>query len=412
MNFRLQALLENFDNKSYRNYFFAVMLSLTGVGFFLYTQGWYVLHLTGSKLSVGLSWSIFFAPGLFFLPIMGKLLDVAPIKKTLVILEFTKAGILLIFIPVLYFFPSVYFVYMMSALFGIFFSVFLPSIFVVLKKIIAEKDLAKYSHLLELSLQIGSSASIYCSGCLYKTVGFLFLVGMGGLLMLLAGFVMMNVIIINSSIYTQFNLLAEYKNFFTSINELIRKKTLSKKTYLFGLLHQFPQNIVLALNIPLLLYVYEIMQKGPVQYGILDSLIGISAMFIGLFWTKHYLKGQEKSLVVAMPLFSALTFAAIFFISPIGIFAYGIFCIVAIFLTSSKVQCRAAVLKNTPNDIIGQLTAFYQVGNYIIMIILAFTFSYLCQHLPINEIFLIIGALMLSFSLFLTWAYTGDQNGS
>ena len=206
-------MLDSFDNKAYRNYFFAVMLSLTGVGFFLYTQGWYVLHLTGSKLSVGLSWGIFFAPGLFFLPIMGKLLDIAHVKKALVVFELAKAGILLLFVPLLFFFPRVQLVYLMSALFGIVFSVFIPSIFVVLKKIVAEKDASKYSHLLELSLQIGSSASILAAGYLYSTLGFLVLTGIGGVLIALAGLVMASVSISANSNVSKLNILGEYKNF-------------------------------------------------------------------------------------------------------------------------------------------------------------------------------------------------------
>jgi len=404
----LEEIFSGLKDRSYRNYFFAVMLSLTGVGFFLYTQGWYILHLTGNKLSVGLSWSIFFTPGLLFLPIVGRLLDIASVKKLLAILEFSKAGILLVFIPILYFFPSVFLVYLLSGLFGIFFVVFIPSIFVVLKKIIKEQYLAKESHLLEIALQIGSSLAIFCSGYLYQQLNFLVLIGIGGLLIALSGKLMLRVTIV-SNIKTQpFSPFKEYKKFFNSIFEIIGQGKQNRKIYLFGMLHQLPQNIVLALNIPLLLYVYEAMQKGPFEYGMLDSLIGIVAMFTGLFWTRYYLKGQEKFLVIIMPFCAALIFIGVVLFPAIGITPYVIFAILAIFLTSSKVQCRAAVLKKTPIAIIGQLTAFYQVGNYLILLLLTFALSYLCQHVNAQLVFLLISAVMFGFSWFLVWAYTGE----
>ena len=65
-------------------YFIAMIISLIGIDLFVYTQGWYMLSLTGSKLAVGLSWSIFFTPSLFFMPVIGRLLDSHYVKKILV----------------------------------------------------------------------------------------------------------------------------------------------------------------------------------------------------------------------------------------------------------------------------------------------------------------------------------------
>jgi MFS family permease len=112
------------DYQSYWIYFFAVMFSLIGINLFIYSQGWYVLDISGSKLSVGLSWSLFFTPGLFLLPVVGKLLDSEGAKKVLLFFEFGRAAVLFTFIPVLYLVPTVHMVYIMSAIFGLFFCTF------------------------------------------------------------------------------------------------------------------------------------------------------------------------------------------------------------------------------------------------------------------------------------------------
>jgi MFS family permease len=393
------------ENLDYWKYFFVVMLSLIGNGLFLYTQGWYVLDLTRTKLSVGLSWTTFFVPGLFFLPVMGKLLDLPSVKDFLVRLEFIKAFLLLAFIPILHFMPSRHFVYLLSGLSGVAFSVFLPSIYVVLKKILAQEQVSKYSHMLELSIQLASIASVCASGFLYKTFGFLALLGAASAAGISAGMILMTMNIPANRNGSRLRVLDEYKRFFGAFKEIRHEKSRERKMHLFGILHQFPQNVILALNIPLLLYVYETMRKGPVEYGILDGLLGGAAILTGMYWTKYYRKSQKRRLVLGMPLLSSFFLFCITFIPSAGIAPYAVFCLSFIFLTSSKIQCRAAVLIVTPAETMGRMTSFYQTASYAVMLALALGISCLCQKMPIHAVFLVLGALMMGFTLFLKWAY-------
>lgn len=95
-------------NLTYRRYFISVILSISGIGFFLYTQGWFILNLKGGSLSVGLAWSIFFTPSIFVLPIFGKLLNSVYSKKTIVYSEFLKAFLMIIFIPIIYIYGQIF----------------------------------------------------------------------------------------------------------------------------------------------------------------------------------------------------------------------------------------------------------------------------------------------------------------
>jgi len=400
-------------NADYWLYFISILLSLVGINLFVYTQGWYVLQLTGDNLSVGLSWSIFFTPSLVFLPIMGKLLDSSAVKKVLIFFEFAKAAILLAFIPLLYFIPNLYLVYLMSGLFGIFFSTFYPSIYVVLKKVVPESDAAKYSHMFELSIQIASILAMTLSGLLYKTLGFLPLVGMGGFLLILSGLLISKIQIKRGNFVASFNLLEEYKNFLGLFKIVFNKKDeTAKRTYLFGVFHQFPQNIVLAVNIPILLYVYQVMQKGPFEYGILDGVAGLAAFMAGLFWTKYYKRGQSKILLVGMPVLTAMSFCLIATLRPVSILPYSAIFLMSLFLTSSKIQCRAAVLIATPADLMGRLTTFYQTMSYAFMIVLVFTISYLCHITSINTVFFVFAILMSVFTLFISWVYQPETESA
>lgn len=405
----MKFLVEIRANRDYWLYFFSVLLSLVGIDLFVYTQGWYVLQLTGSHLSVGFSWSIFFTPSLFLLPIMGSLLDSPGVKKVLITFEFLKSAILLLFIPILYLMPSIYFVYLMSALFGIFFSTFYPSIYVVLKKVVPTDLAAKYSHLFELSIQVASMIAMALAGLLYVMLGFLPLIAMGSLLLIFSALIMTRIHIKQNVSFESIHLLNEYKKFFDLFKIVFGRKNDNRRTYLFGVLHQFPQNIILAINIPILLYVYNVMKKGPYEYGMLDSVAGLAAFLAGIFWTKYYKKGQSKKLLVSMSLLTVLSFLLIAILHPKSILPYGAFFLMSLFLTSSKIQCRAAVLMTTPAEVMGRLTAFYQTISYALMIMLAFATSYLCYLMSINTVFAFFALLMSAFTLFIIWIYQPES---
>lgn len=398
------------DSRQYWVYFFAVMFSLIGINLFVYSQGWYALDLSGNKLSVGLAWSLFFTPGIFLLPVIGSLLDSDKLKKVMLFFEFGRAFILLAFIPILYYTPNVYILYLMSACFGLFFSTFYPSIYVVLKKIISDEVISKYSHLFETSIQIASSVSILIAGMLYKKIGFFNLVALGALFLISSGVLMLTLKFNATNKNTHFSLINEYKSFFNLFGNVFQNKVLEKKQFLFGIFHQFPQNIIFATNIPLLLYVYETMKKGPFEYGILDALVGVVAMIIGMFWTKYYLYSQKKNLVLLMSLFASISFFAIGWVPATGVLPYIMFCFMAAFLVSTKIQCRAAILKSTPAELMGRLTSFYQVITYFITLSLAFFLSFLCQQIKVQSVFLLISLFVFLFFLFLSWVYNPKED--
>ena len=76
----------------------------------------------------------------------------------------------------------------MSACFGAVFSTFYPSIYVVLKRIVPQKEISRYSHLFELSIQIASAISILLSGFLYELLGFFVLTTIGSVALIISGY--------------------------------------------------------------------------------------------------------------------------------------------------------------------------------------------------------------------------------
>jgi len=109
--------------------------------------------------------------------------------------------------------------------------------------------------------------------------------------------------------------------------------------------------------------------------------------------------------VVVLIVAAFIIFGLIYFVDPESYIVYFVFPLLGFFLCSSKIQCRAAVLTQTPSDKIGELTAFYQAATYLILIVMSFSISCLAYILSPKIIFLLLGVLMLLFSVYIWNSY-------
>lgn len=403
-------------NRNFLIYFFIIVLSLAGINLFIYTQSWYVMEISSSKLSVGLAWSIFFTPGLFLLPILGKVLDHYNLNKMLSFFDYSRAIILLIFIPILKMTESVYTVYILSAFIGFLFASFYPSIYVVLKRVIPEEKLAKFSHLIELAIQISSAISIISAGYLYESIGFIKLMLVAVCLLLISGFLYRYMHIPNDNEIEPLEIKVLFKNSFMNLIYTIKNffdnssDKYERNSYLFGLVHLFPQALIMSMNILIVLYVYEVMIKGPVEYGFLDSCIGFAAILASGVWAKYNKLSTNKNMIIVMLIFSMILFISIGILPANTLLPYGLFFLLGFFITSVKMQNRAAVLKITSNNIIGELVSIYQIINYIVTLTLAFIFSYLLQFYNVRELFIFLGVFILFYTIIIWCVYTPNRN--
>jgi MFS family permease len=385
--------------KNYWFFFVAALFSLTGVNFYAYTQGWYLLALTGEKLSVGISWSILFLPSLFFLPVMGKMLDTLPLKKVLICFEIAKLGVLASFVLVSQFVESKWIVYLFTSLFGLSFAPFYPSLYVVLKKLTPKSTETKYSHLFEISIQISSIVAVLSAGYLYQSLGFFNLVGLGCACIFISIFFLATIRF--PAIGTKVPVSSIFKGYsetWSIAKSIFSNSTLSARQILFGILHQFPQNIVLVGNIPLILFVYEVMKKGPVEFGIMDAIYGVSAMGVSFVWARQHAGSQTKIAFMLSLLGAGLSLCLMSIISVELIWPYLATAILASMLTSSKILSRAAVVRMIPADKMGVMSTSFQTFSYISLITMFFAFSFLSSIYSARIIYGLLGVLLLLFS--------------
>jgi hypothetical protein len=394
------------STQNYWIFFLSTISSLLAINLIVYSQGWYILALTGQKLSVGLSFGLFFIPGLFLLPGMKRILDSAHIKRNLILTEVFRAVLMLAFIPILNLYPRVEVMYLLIALFGISFSVFFPAVYVVLKQVAPIHAPTRYVHLHEVAIQVASNTAVLAVGFIYESFGFQPIMAISAVFSLASVILIARLNITGKD--TQGSFLNDYRQIGQSIQTAFSRPH-DRKFLLFGMAHQFPQNIILVLNIPILLYVYEVLKKGAIEYSILDALFGMGAMIAGLLLAKYHIQSLKKPIVLVSTVCASLALASIAFGPSTSVWPYLLFFLAAGLLTASKLVCRAVIIKNVPDAELPRLSIVFQTLNQFLLVLMFFGTAILSEIVNARVVFAVMSVLILAFSAVLLFLYEDDR---
>lgn len=380
------------------------MSSLMAANLFIFSQGWYLLHLTGEKVSVGLSWSLFFLPGLVFMPVIGKLLSGIYLKRLLLIFELTRIVLFLGLILCLSFYSSSVVIYVFIVLFGIALTPYYPTIYALLKKTSPSEKTTSYSHWFEAGFQLATMLSVIMAGIIYEKFGFMTVLYMA-LVLFAVAVVFWALLIVNrdESSSDPFSFFQCYVDFGRLFHNVFRQNGRAHSSQIqgtlrFGCIHLIPSAIILTSNIPILLYVHEVMKKGPIEYSILDGVYSSGAFVAGLIWGKysHLSKGLRTFVLVS--LFSSLMLLLFGHYSGEGLVPYGLIFIAATFLGSSKSMSRAKVLEDLPEALVAQASSLFQFCGALQTVALAFVITHFSVHVSVASLFTILAGVMVIYS--------------
>lgn len=392
-------------------YFFSSLLSLIGSNLFMFTQGWYLLQLTGEKTSVGTTWTIFFIPGLILLPIIGRILDRPDLKTILAKIEFAKVVLFTTFMILIGHYPSKYLVYLLAVLYGMAFAPYFPSTYVLIKRLVESSKQARYSHLFEISLQLSNIIAVFASGFLFEALGFHNLLGLSAAFIALGavGILTLKLDLPNSTVHSK-SFVSAYTDLLNLLVEIRRDKVLTSKQFLFGSIHQFPHALIMVSNVPLILYVYEIMRKTPREFGMIDSSIGAMGVIAGLFWARFHKYSERKSVFIFTSIFAGVATLSLGLMSHSKILPYFGIALMGGLLISSKIIARAAVVYMLPKNRVGLYSSIFQTLGSMIMLSLFVITSLLSRVLTADLLFVMLGGLMLLYSAGLTLLYTPPKH--
>ncbi|MBI4405644.1 MAG: MFS transporter [Deltaproteobacteria bacterium] len=367
--------------------------------------GWYLLQLTGQKLSVGIAWTLIFVPGILFLPFSASLLDLCKARSVILFFEVLKVLLLLAAASFLVVRPSSGVVYLLSILFGLAFAPFYPMGYVAVKRYSQSDVVAKHSSLLEVSIQIACIIGVVLTGFLLEKIGFV------AILFLASAFGLASVVVAvllkpatgdeNRQGVFEYFLRSSAKNSLVSFSSAIKKSiALSgryRQTAWFGLIHQIPQNLILVSNVPLLIYVSDAMKKGPFEYGLLDAVFSVLALGCGFYWSTR--KCFSLSSVALSSVCSGVTLVLFGLVSPNGLMPYLVMILLAVAMVSAKIHSRSFLLQIVDESDIGVLSSFFQLVSYVVMLAMFFLISFLCDRWHVSFAYYALGICALLYAV-------------
>jgi MFS family permease len=400
--------------KTYWLFCLVTVLALSSVNLYAYTQSWYALQLTGEKLGVGLTWTLFFVPGVVLMPALQRSLNRWDGRQLLMASQAAQALVFGIFACTLSLHPSIWQIYLLALMFGVTFAPFYPVTYIILKNALPEQKAVRYSNFFEIMVQVAGVLAAFLANALLAKLGFITILGIA------AAFSVLAVVVLS---FMQWNATSTTSPKETSepvqkgtgniLRFLIPKTGYAPNTdsrvLAFGFIHQLPQNLILVSNVPLVLYVYEIMKKGPLEYAALDAIYGVVAMAASLLWAKFSRASAEPKQLAIHAVLSGVGLWVLAIAHADGIMPYAIYTVLSFFMVSSKIQSRAIVVKNMSEDALTQFTPVYQFwGNTLLMVMFALI-TQLSSVTDIRTTYLVLGSFSVIFAVATTVAFNGKN---
>jgi MFS family permease len=353
---------------NYWRYFFSSVFSLMSINSFLIAQGWQIYELTGERMAVSTFWVLFMLPGILLLPYVGKFLESEEMPKPLIWLEITKAVFFFAFGMCAPYFHSVEFFYLGTVIVGLTIAPLYPSIYYMISRIstdVEDKD-GRLSNIFELAVQFSSLLGAPLAGVLYPKVGFANLLLISSVLNLVSGALIWKIRFVT---VPKPNPDQERLTFLSAFRLL--RKSLGASRVWFVALHMVPQNAILVLTVPFVVYVSSVMKEGPEVLGYIEFLFSLVALVTSLLVAK--IKFRFSGAYILIGIGAATMLSLYHFIPPTMVAVTVVTALAASLLNMSKLATRTIVINMVSSDqMIAAGILFQTIGALILV-----SFSYL-----------------------------------
>lgn len=385
--------------RDYWVFFAASLLALLSVNFIVYSSGWYLLHLGSSPMSVGVSFFLFFAPGVLILPIMSTALARKGVARSLVKLQVGSASTVAAIGVWLLFSPSPAAAYILIATLGMFFGYYFPSLYVLVKRIVPMEHVPQRVAQLEVAVQLGSILGVVAAGFLFAHLGFVFLVFSSAAMALLAGFSYACITpgIVDGDEHARDSQKGwAFSSTVKCLGNLVSRQEARSRGW-FLVCHGLPQVVVLSLNIPILLYVQDSMKAGSDIYGIFDGIFGVGSMLAGFACMRFSALFGKRAFAIALPVGTMIVIAIARYVPTDGIAPFAWIFMASFVLGITKVQGRTlAIQLFSASQASGEIVAT-QMLNTIILLLSCWVFTILSADVSAEHIFAISAFILVPY---------------
>jgi MFS family permease len=375
-------------------YLLGSMISNFGDGIQQIAIMWYIYHLTGEALSIGLMIGIYYLPSILLTPFVSVYVDHHHSKKIVVTTDFCRFLVvfgmsILIFLKI----DSPSLIYFLQFLLAVCYTIYKPSEQSFIKESFSNFDIpfviSKSSALNEGALIAGSAVS----GLLLVKLSLFSSFFINSITFMIAGLLYFFVRRVNIKKVNQRNIpyMKELLKGWSFINQKSGMKYLLFLSILNSISIQMTTTVLLPLA--------KALKGGSGLYSMFDISFSIGGIISGFIVTFFLKKWKQQVFIITMTGMSLCSFLLCLnkMIIPAAIFIS----FLGLFTMSHLVITQTLIQLNTPKEFIGRVVGLRTMLASFVKITTAIITGVLISKLGVHNIFLLFTAVL--FASFFTW---------
>jgi MFS family permease len=399
-------------------FFFAMFVSLFGTGMNFAGVTWFVLGATHSTVKVSLIVILVTLPGLVVPPFGGVLIDRVDRRYLGIILDATRAVIVLGTAALAYVGRlAMWELYSMVFLLGIGFAVYWSTTNALVQELVPKEQLLTANATVLIAVQGGMTAAGALVGFMYERAGLAGILGIDGTTYLISAICLLLLrhgyqapqdvhdsrllsaapTIEAAPDMTEPSLLREDEDAFSAagvfadIAEGLRYLQQQPRVLALGITYACMMAGVISANVLVVALAKDLLAAGPRGYGYIEAGWAIGAVAGGLVAARVARKNPHSVLVLALATLA------------IGhtLFPYVRMLATAVAMNALFGVCRAlggvltqsSIMATVPRRLMGRTQSAFSVIATILQVVMSFALGWFAQHVALSAAFLLLGAI-------------------
>jgi MFS family permease len=375
--------------KNQRLYMLGSMISNFGDGIQQIAVTWYIYHLTGEALSIGLMIAIYYLPSIILTPFVSVYIDHRNSKFIVVLTDTFRFFIVLTMGLFLFFkIESASLIYFFQFLLAVCYTVYKPAEQSFIKESFSDKDIpfviSKSTSLNESALITGSAVS----GILLIKLSLQLSFFINAATFLLAA--VLYTLIIRISAKQKIQRKIQYFSELLVGWKYIHQRRGMKYLMFLSVLN----SVSIQMTTTILLPLAKTFKGGSGLYSLFDISFAVGGILAGIVVTFFLKKYKQKAILFTM---SGMTLCALLLhlnqlktVAALLIFVFGLFTMSHLIITQTLIQL------NSTKEYIGRVVGLRTILASIVKISTSLTTGFLVSRVGVNNIFLLFAFLILA----------------
>ncbi|MEH7436503.1 MFS transporter [Neobacillus drentensis] len=370
-------------------YLLGSMISNFGDGIQQIAIMWYIYHLTGEVLSIGVMIAIYYLPSILFTPFVSVYVDHHQSKRIVVLTDIFRFIIVLTMSILIFLqFESTLFIYFLQFLLAVCYTIYKPAEQSFIKESFLDKDIpfviSKSSSLNDGALIVGSAVS----GVLLIKLSLSLSFFINSLTFLLAAILYYLVKQINAKQKKQNKI--QYFSELLSGWEFIKNRDGMRYLLFLSILN----SISIQMTTTILLPLANLFKGGSGLYSVLDISFAVGGILAGIIVTSFVKRYKQWSIVFTMVGMAStavlLHFNSFKTTAAILVFVLGLFTMSHLIVTQTLIQL------NSTKEYIGRVVGLRTILASIVKITSALTTGILISKIGVSHIFLLFSLIIFA----------------